>query len=398
MILEYENEELTINPTQVFSVHNLTLKLNQTEEPRFINHIKAIRNLNVPMDSKAPKPSSQTKEVLKGKNLGSKSGLRRKRSSKHTSESTNEASKSQTGQSRKETNSVGTRTKTKSILHPHYEEGAHPQLSSGMSTVIIIELVYSASFICTLSLHQDMMLQQIPQLKRILEYLLLRIPYLKNMTLHVPPTTSYHKISLNVKSVKGLGSLTSVSKGRAGTSKKLKQNCLPTELKELLSKIIGLSGEIKELKKHVRDMEIELFRDLKEIPTKLETFTSTISSLSSQVAELKNIQWELPTEFATMVENASGATSMNVPSAGKATASPIEGEKNTKDADTKDELVDLLGKNVVTQEDGSDEVISNLKFESVKFLQRQLFRSLKDWEVSSLQFMQRYKKLKKALG
>nr|GEZ26542.1 hypothetical protein [Tanacetum cinerariifolium] len=52
-----------------------------------------------------------------------------------------------------------------------------------------------------------------------------------------------------------------------------------------------------------------------------------------------------------MVENASGATSMNVPSPGKAAASPIEGEKNTKDADTnlKDELVDLLLKNVVTQ-------------------------------------------------
>ncbi|GJX54655.1 hypothetical protein Tco_0283024 [Tanacetum coccineum] len=216
-------------------------------------------------------------------------------------------------------------------------------------------------------------------------------------------------------------------------------SCLPTELKELPSKITGLSGEITELKKHVRDMEIKLSEDLKEIPTKLETFTSTISSLSSEVAELKNIKWELPAEFlnlpsqvslvqeklkildsfpsllhkvtntltrfATMVENASGATSMNVPSAGKATASPTEGEKNTKDADTnlKDELVDLLGKNIVTQyytkkllfdkyydkmlkrkksskitkcevltkkgpitlkiyrEDGSDEVISNLK-------------------------------------
>ncbi|GJZ49268.1 hypothetical protein Tco_0603458 [Tanacetum coccineum] len=186
-------------------------------------------------------------------------------------------------------------------------------------------------------------------------------------------------------------------------------------------------------------MEIELPEDLKEIPKKVETFTSTISSLSSQVAELKNIKWELTAEFltfpsqvssiqeklkildylpsllhkvtdtltrfATMVENASRALSMNVPSAGKATASPAEGEKNTKDAITnlKDELVDLLGKNVVTQyytkkllfdkycdkmlkrkkspkitkyevltkkgpitlkiyrEDGSDEVISNLK-------------------------------------
>ncbi|GJW42119.1 reverse transcriptase domain-containing protein [Tanacetum coccineum] len=120
-------------------------------------------------------------------------------------------------------------------------------------------------------------------------------------------------------------------------------SCLPTELKELPSKITGLSGEIKELKKHVRDMEIEFPRDLKEIPTKLETFTSTISSLLSQREKLKILD-SLPSllckvtdtlnRFATMVENASGATSMNVPSAGKSTVSPAEGEKNTKDADT----------------------------------------------------------------
>ncbi|GJS47067.1 hypothetical protein Tco_0597188 [Tanacetum coccineum] len=38
MMPEYENEELTINPTQVFSVHNLTLKPNQPEEPPFTAH------------------------------------------------------------------------------------------------------------------------------------------------------------------------------------------------------------------------------------------------------------------------------------------------------------------------------------------------------------------------
>ncbi|GKE21079.1 hypothetical protein Tco_1432591, partial [Tanacetum coccineum] len=77
-------------------------------------------------------------------------------------------------------------------------------------------------------------------------------------------------------------------------------SCLPTALKELPSKFTELSGEIKELKKHVQDMEIELPGDLKEIPTKLETFTSIISSLSSQVDELKNIQWELPAEFQAL--------------------------------------------------------------------------------------------------
>ncbi|GKG28386.1 hypothetical protein Tco_0406713, partial [Tanacetum coccineum] len=78
--------------------------------------MKAICNLDVHVDSKAPKPSSQSEEVPQGKNPGAKSGLRRKRSSKHTSESTIEASKSQTGQSKKETKSSS--AKDKSLSHP----------------------------------------------------------------------------------------------------------------------------------------------------------------------------------------------------------------------------------------------------------------------------------------
>ncbi|GKF67645.1 hypothetical protein Tco_0197324, partial [Tanacetum coccineum] len=103
MMPEYDNEELTINLTQVFSVHNWTLNPNQPEEPPFTTHMKAICNLDVPVDSKALKFSSQTKEVPQGKNPGAKSGLRRKQSSKHTSESKTEPSKSKTGHSEKET-------------------------------------------------------------------------------------------------------------------------------------------------------------------------------------------------------------------------------------------------------------------------------------------------------
>ncbi|GJS45598.1 putative reverse transcriptase domain-containing protein [Tanacetum coccineum] len=149
-----------------------------------------------------------------------------------------------------------------------------------------------------------------------------------------------------------------------------------------------LEIKIKLSKQVIQVLEIKIKlskQDLKEIQAKLETFTSTISSLSSQVAELKNIQWKLPAEFlnlpsqvssvqeklknldslpsllhkvidtlnrfATMVENTLGATSMNVPLAGKATASPAEGEKNTKDAETnlQKQLIDLLGIEVVQQ-------------------------------------------------
>ncbi|GKA23722.1 hypothetical protein Tco_0709755 [Tanacetum coccineum] len=133
-------------------------------------------------------------------------------------------------------------------------------------------------------------------------------------------------------------------------------SCLPTELKELPSKITELSGEIKELKQHIKDMEIKLPRDLKEIPSKLETFTSTISSLSSQ-EKLKTLD-SLPghlnkvtntlNRFATLVGNALGATAIGVPSEDKATASPAEGEKDA-DTNLKNELVDLLGIDIVTQ-------------------------------------------------
>ncbi|GJV45760.1 hypothetical protein Tco_1430296, partial [Tanacetum coccineum] len=102
-------------------------------------------------------------------------------------------------------------------------------------------------------------------------------------------------------------------------------SCLPTELKKLPSKITRLSREIKELKQHIKDMEIELPRDLIEILTKLESFTSTISSLLSQVFDTLN-------KFSTVMENASGVASIDVPVVGQAPPSPAEGEKNTKDA------------------------------------------------------------------
>ncbi|GJY91866.1 hypothetical protein Tco_0507648 [Tanacetum coccineum] len=93
MTPNYDNEDLTINPTQVFSVHNWILKPNQPEQPPFTN-MKAIYNLDVSVDSIAPKYYSPTKEVPQGKKPRARSGFRRKKSSKHTSESPTEASKS----------------------------------------------------------------------------------------------------------------------------------------------------------------------------------------------------------------------------------------------------------------------------------------------------------------
>ncbi|GKB07954.1 hypothetical protein Tco_0836238 [Tanacetum coccineum] len=101
---EYEHEDLTINTTQVFSVHNWALKPNQPKEPPFTDHMKAICNMDVLVESPNPTTSSKTEmKVPQGKNPGARSGLRRQQSTKHTFESKTKASKSKTGQSDKET-------------------------------------------------------------------------------------------------------------------------------------------------------------------------------------------------------------------------------------------------------------------------------------------------------
>ncbi|GJZ25715.1 hypothetical protein Tco_0569968 [Tanacetum coccineum] len=452
--------ELTINPTQVFSVHNLTLKPNQPEEPPFTDHMKAIYNLDVHVDSKAPKPSSQSEEVPQGKNPGAK----------------------MVGEMHKEAQQVAGGPTS---LGATSEEGAHPQLSSGSNLSVLVDKTKSTRDGLKTA-HTDSGVNEESRaddisLKAKLEYLsnILKDTRSAFFTPDSPPDESiilldeseeeeeiarnkdtkstshdFQKEELEQAKAKAkekvalikakpsypdINQLTKllVTSLKPELSKLLAlhdfASCLPTELKELPSKIVGLSGEIKELKKHVRDIEIKFPRDLKEIPTyqvslvqeKLKILDS-LPSLLCKVTDTLN-------RFATMVENASGATSMNVPSAGKSTVSPAEGEKNTKDADTnlKDEryledflmtqyytkklLFDkycdkmlkrkkspkitksevLIKKGHITlkiyKEEGSDEVISNLKFESMKLLQRQLFRSLEDWDVSSLHFMQQYR-------
>ncbi|GKF87641.1 hypothetical protein Tco_0258518, partial [Tanacetum coccineum] len=107
MMPEYENDKLTLNPTQVFSIYNWALESNQLEGPLFTDHMLAISKADVPMKSKAPKTSSKApktsskaeKRVSQGKMPGVKTGLRRKQSSKHTSESKNEANKGESSTS-----------------------------------------------------------------------------------------------------------------------------------------------------------------------------------------------------------------------------------------------------------------------------------------------------------
>ncbi|GKD71766.1 hypothetical protein Tco_1325856, partial [Tanacetum coccineum] len=278
--------------------------------------MKGICNLDVPVDSKAPKPSSQTEEVPQGKKPGAKRGLRRKQSSKHTSESKTEASKSKTGQSEKDTQSSSARDKSPSHpspptpmvgeMHKEAEQaaGSNPSVlvDKTKSTRDRLKTAHTDSGANKESRADDISLKvKLEDLSDILKDT--RSAF---FTPDSPPDESIivsneseeeEEVHLLQSQKEELEQAKAKAEAKVASMKVKPSYPDINQLTELLfsSKITGLSGEIKELKKHVRDMEIELHGDLKEIITKLDTFTSTISSLSSQVAKLKNIQWELPT-------------------------------------------------------------------------------------------------------
>ncbi|GJV52376.1 hypothetical protein Tco_1448117 [Tanacetum coccineum] len=66
----YGDDEVTLYPTQVFSVNNWALKPNQPEEPPFTDHMLAICAADKPVVFKAPKPSSIAEWVPQGTKPG----------------------------------------------------------------------------------------------------------------------------------------------------------------------------------------------------------------------------------------------------------------------------------------------------------------------------------------
>ncbi|GJW70066.1 hypothetical protein Tco_0126983, partial [Tanacetum coccineum] len=358
------------------SVYNWALKPNQTKGPPFTDHVKAICNLDVHVDSKAPKPSSQTKEVPQGKKPRAKktqSSLVKDKSPSHPSppilvvgEMHKEAQQAAGGPT-----SLGATSK----------EGAYPQLSNGHDALadsttkadhglsatndsiptqqgmdegtknnyidhifvgtnpsVLVDQTKSARDGLKTA-HTDSGINEESRADEISKKIKLEdlSDLLKDTrsalftpnspqdkpiivldeseeeetgkdedtytTSHnIPKDTTKDKleqqkakareevVSLKARpSYLDINQLTEilVTSLKPKLSKLLALrdfvSCLPTELKELPLKFTTLSGDIKELKQHVHDMEIELPRDLKEIPTKLETFTSTISSLTSQM-------------------------------------------------------------------------------------------------------------------
>nr|GEV00867.1 hypothetical protein [Tanacetum cinerariifolium] len=275
------------------------------------------------------------------------------------------------------------------------EERANPQLSSGMSAFNLNKPIFSASFIIYSESASgckalaDSIVEAEPRLYSLKLEDLLDILKDTRSAFFTPDSLPDKPIIVSDESEKE----EEVEKDK--DTKATSYNSQKEKLEKAKAEAEVASMKAKPLYLDFNQLTELLVTSLKPKLSKLLASYDFASLLHKVTDTLKR--------FATTVENASGATSMNVPSVGKANASPAKGEKNTKDADPKDELVDLLGKNVMTQyyttkllidkycdkmlkrkkshkitnckvltnkghitlkiyrEDGSDEVISNLK-------------------------------------
>ncbi|GJW11245.1 hypothetical protein Tco_1577072 [Tanacetum coccineum] len=298
MMPEYDNEELTINPT------------------------KAIYNIDVLVDSQAPKTSSQTKNVPQAKKPGAKNKQTQSSSTKDKSSSHPSPSTSVVGEMHKEAQQAAGGPTS---LRATSEEGSHPQLSSGSDFLV-------------------------PQLKLILEFLLLMNPYLNNMDLSdlmkdtrssffTPDSPQDEPIIILDENEE---EETEKDEDTHTTSHDVLED---TSVPHPPS---PKSAQIQEL--------------MAQLGPHIQISTSLLNFCSGKAQDFgfpsKSIEQGYYTlnKFSIVVETASGAASKNVPSVGQATASPAEGEKNTNTA-TRDaeqtnlhnELVDLLDIDIMTQ-------------------------------------------------
>nr|GEU99873.1 hypothetical protein [Tanacetum cinerariifolium] len=309
----YGSKNVTLNPTQVFSVHNWTLKKNQPEGPPFTNHMLAICKAEFLVEHKAPNASSYTrKKDSKGKILELNLDI-----------SSNQILLNITLCPRLRQPKDQQATSGPTSLGVTSEGGANPQLSSAKS---------KAGADSGISTPKDLISQTIEKTKSVSEGLetILTQPTTGKGTNNIAQKIKEEELdSLNDdepiiiqdESDKEVHAEKVQSKKPKETDDAsathpptpkfiqipkltnqvlLLQKSLPTELKELPSKFNDLSGEIKKSKKYVEKLEVELPRDLKEIPNKLDKFTTTVSSLTIQVAELKTLQWELLAEFLSI--------------------------------------------------------------------------------------------------
>nr|GEU61526.1 putative reverse transcriptase domain-containing protein [Tanacetum cinerariifolium] len=274
-------------------------------------------------------------EVPYGKKPEAKSRLKRKQPSKHTSESQTEASKSKTGQSETQNKSCLAKDKSPSYPSPPTlvvvkmhkeaqqaadgptsfgatsEEGAHPLLSSGSNLSVLVD-----------------------------------------------------KTKFAIDGLKTTHTDSGINEEFRGDdiSKKIKLEDLSKFLKNTRSAFFTLdspqddpiivtneSEEEEADKEDTHDTSHDVPEDTL-VPPPPSPKLAKLQELMAQVQLLKASSFTSSSFFSSETAQDFVFPSKSIKQ-GQTTASPVEGEKNTKDAKTKlkDELVDLLGTNVVTR-------------------------------------------------
>ncbi|GJX66204.1 hypothetical protein Tco_0300547 [Tanacetum coccineum] len=118
---------------------------------------------------------------------------------------------------------------------------------------------------------------------------------------------------------------------------------IPTELKELPSKIIDINEAVGEIKKYVEELEVEIPGDLKELPRKLKLSKLKVLDV---LPILLNKVTEALDMFASVIESSSQkAGDIKVPSIGQAGTHPGEQVKDKgKKAISHEEMVEKESK------------------------------------------------------
>ncbi|GJZ25081.1 hypothetical protein Tco_0562540 [Tanacetum coccineum] len=303
----YENDNVTLNPTQIFSVHNWELKKNQPEGPPFTPPpplMLAICNADKPVAFKAPITSSKAeKKVTQGTKPGANSDDTKKEIKLE------DLSKLVLNldvdfmdlDSPENEQPIIVEDKEEEEVHAEKDDAERVQseepkeikdaLASHPPSLRSIQLQELTNQVLLLQSQNSKLKKEMIKAKAEVAFLSAQPTYpnveqltellVKSLSPELSELLSSHDFS----------------------------SSLQTELKELPSKFNDLTREIKELKKHVYELKIELPGDLKEIPTKLEQFSPIVSSLTTQ-AKIKTLD-VLPSQ---------------------AGAHTVEGENNTKQA------------------------------------------------------------------
>ncbi|GJU10150.1 pleiotropic drug resistance protein 1-like protein [Tanacetum coccineum] len=330
----YRDGELTLYPTQVFSVNNWALKPNQPEEPPFTDHMLPICTTDTPVVFKAPKTFSKAKSVSQGTKLGAKYGHKKlSTSSKQSFVSNREPTSS--GSSKAPTSSKTGHSKNEKSLLVHGPQTQSPaSISTNVGVLNAKEDQNDASATSTAEIDPG---KSAPSdfVPPIIEEALTckQAGRSRKAVLKVQPSlqrpgsspdvdlsivvedsdedercSHYYEYALRSKIPSPRSFLNFKSSPPSPYSFSIKSKTRNIRRTKLKLKLLSLHSkpsfpimkQLRELLKQVHELEIELPGDLKEIPTKLDDFTKTVTSLTSQVAELKTLHGNLSTEFLSL--------------------------------------------------------------------------------------------------